>query len=295
MKLVKLDKCPICSSPDIFEFRKGTFEYRNLSSSDFRITDSSYGSLWDFSQCNKCSFVFSNPQIDEGSLVEFYSALEDTEYSEESDGRAKNFMTILNRLKKMDKPDDSLLDIGSASGIFVKLALENGYRAEGIEPSAYLVREAKEKFGVNIFRGTVENFNPGHLYSVITLLDIIEHVHSPEQFIANISKFLKKNGILTLVTPDISSMVSHILGKRWWHYRIAHIHFFNKRSLKYLLSKNGFEIIKIKRYAWNFSLFYLVTRIFPSVKEKKSLKKYLKKINLKVQLFDSMEIYARKI
>jgi hypothetical protein len=41
-------------------------------------------------------------------------------------------------------------------------------------------------------------------------------------------------------------------------------------------------------------LFYLVTRIIPVLKSKARLAKYLKKITITLQLFDSWEIYARK-
>ncbi len=295
MKFVTLKKCPLCGSSEIIDFKHGTINVKKIDSDNFKITDSSYGSLWDFSRCKKCSFVFSNPKLDKESLIEFYSALEDTEYSEEKDGRAKNFKTVLNRIKKLQPADNSLLDIGSASGIFVKLAKEKGYNADGIEPSGFLVKEAKEKFGIDLFRGTVEEFKNKHRYSVITLLDIIEHVHSPENFISQVSELLNDKGLLVIVTPDIDSFTSKITGSRWWHYRIAHINFFNKKSLEYLLKKNGLEIVEVKRYAWNFSLFYLLSRLFPMLKKKKSLQNVLKRINLKVQLFDSLEIYARKI
>ena len=250
MKFIHLKNCPLCGSSEIKLYKKGTIDSEKITSDNFKITDSSYGSLWDFYKCGKCSFVFSNPQIDKDSLEKFYSVLEDSEYSEESEGRSKNFKTIFNRLGKFEKPDNNLLDIGSASGIFVKMALENGYKAEGIEPSDYLVNEAKNRFGVNLFKGTIENFKPEKSYSIITLLDIIEHLHSPKDFISKTSELLKQNGIIVIVTPDINSFASKISGKKWWHYRIAHINFFNKKSLKYMLNSNGFEIVKIKRYAW---------------------------------------------
>lgn len=267
-----------------------------LQTDDFKITDSHYGSLWTFFSCSNCSFVFSNPYIPGEYITEFYAQLEDREYSEEAEGRAKNFKTLLKRLKCLT-PGNTLLDIGAASGIFLDLALQEGYDIEGIEPSEYLVKEAEKRYGIHLFKGTMENYiqsKPGKTFSIITLLDIIEHLVEPDDFMKKLDHLIEDNGFLVIVTPDINSLAARITGSRWWHFRIAHINFFNRESLEYLLQKHDYKIILKKRYVWNFSLFYLVTRIFPSLKYKRPLQKVLKRLHLKLPLFDSWEIYARK-
>lgn len=294
MILKERTRCPICDSKKIAVFKRGTFTPEGISSDNFKITDSRYGSLWNFFSCKNCSFVFSNPYIPEEYIVKFYSELNDKEYSSEADGRSKNFRLIIKRLRKIEKPGNNLLDIGAASGIFLNIAYKEGYNISGIEPSDFLVKEAKKLYGINIFKGTINDFKTSENFSVITLLDILEHLVNPDKFISKIKDLIKQNGVLVIVTPDINSFTAKFFGKRWWHYRIAHINFFNLKSINILLKKYGFEIIKKKRYAWHFSSFYLITRIFPSLKNKKTLQKALKLIKFKLQLFDSWEIYARK-
>jgi len=299
MELKQRKACPLCQSEDIKLFKKGTFDPKSVQTENFKITDSRYGSLWTFFSCQNCHFVFSNPYIPEKNIVEFYSQLEDREYSAEAEGRSKNFKTILKRLKGLHRAGqgDSLLDIGAASGIFLNLAKQEGYRAAGIEPSESLVEEAKKRYGIRLFKGTVDDYHPGEKFSVITLLDIIEHLVEPGTFMTTVDGLLADNGILVIVTPDINSFAARVTGKRWWHFRIAHINFFNLKSLRYLLTKHGYDILLKKKYAWNFSLFYLVTRVFPTLKNlkgKKSLQNLLKRLHLKLPLFDSWEIYARK-
>jgi 2-polyprenyl-3-methyl-5-hydroxy-6-metoxy-1,4-benzoquinol methylase len=295
MILEKRKHCPICQSDKSRLFKKGTFDPESLNTDHFKITDSNYGSLWTFFKCDNCGFVFSNPYIPEREILNFYSELEDHEYSSEADGRAKNFEQIIKRLNTLQTPGKTLLDIGAASGIFLNLAKENGYQATGIEPSDYLVKEAHRLYGLDIIKGTIDDLSPGNTYSIITLLDIIEHLVEPDEFFQKLDPFIEKNGIVVIVTPDIKSITSRLTGKHWWHYRIAHVNFFNSTSILQLLKKHKYEVVMKKRYAWNFSLFYLVTRFFPSIKENNTLQKLLKSINLKLQLFDSWEIYAKKI
>ncbi|MCP4150504.1 MAG: class I SAM-dependent methyltransferase [bacterium] len=301
MKLIERTSCPLCNSKEIALSKKGTFDPQNISTQNFKITDSNYGSLWTFFSCAACGFVFSNPYIPEEEIVEFYSQLEDLEYSSEAEGRTKNFQTIIKRLKRVSKRNGAsprLLDIGAASGIFLDLANKEGFDSTGIEPSQFLVDDAKKNYGLNLYKGTVEEYleeNKGkEKFSIITLLDIIEHLVEPDAFMDKVDALIEDNGFLVLVTPDIGSLAARITGKQWWHYRIAHINFFNRKSLRFLLEKHGYDIVLKKKYVWNFSVFYLASRIFPLLKEKKSLQKVLKRLHLKLPLFDSWEIYARK-
>ncbi len=293
MILSPLDRCPLCQSTDIVLFKKGTVEPEKIRAADFKITDSHYGSRWTFFSCRTCAFVFANPAPSRGEIERFYAALADEEYSQEDEGRGRNFSTILRRLRRFAPPGVTLLDVGAASGIFLQLARSSGYRVAGIEPSAALVADAERLFGLNLFCGTVEQFKAEDDYAVVTLLDVLEHVLDPGALLATLNRLMAPGAMLVIVTPDIRSLAARVMGGRWWHYRIAHIHFFNLRSLAWVLEKNGFEIVLRKRFAWNFSLYYLLTRLWPGCKGT-SLQKPLKKLHCKLQLFDSWEIYARK-
>jgi 2-polyprenyl-3-methyl-5-hydroxy-6-metoxy-1,4-benzoquinol methylase len=295
MKLSKRISCPLCQQSDFERKTEASFDSGNLQPDNFKITDNQYGNYWDFYKCQNCDFVFSNPYLDEKNIIEFYSKLKDKSYGEEARGREKNFIKILNRLKKLKVPGRKLLDIGAASGIFLNIARKQGFQVEGIEPSESLVEQAMKSYNIELHRGTVGTFSTRSEYSVITLLDILEHLPEPDSFFARISQFLKKDGILVIVTPDINSLTARFMKNRWWHYRIAHVNFFNLKSIEFLLKKYNFTILKKKRFAWNFSLYYLISRIFPFKENRKStLQNLLKNINLKIQLLDSLEIYARK-
>ena len=293
MKLAVLDRCPLCQSSQISLFTKGTVAPEKISAADFKITDSHYGLRWTFFSCRDCGFVFANPLPAREAIAEFYTGLNDEEYSQEREGRGRNFSTILKRLLPFAPPGALLLDVGAASGIFMNLARQAGYRVEGIEPSMALVADAEKLYGLKLFCGTVEQFATDKKFAVVTLLDVLEHVTDPDALLGTLSGFLAPGGMLVIVTPDISSLAARVMGGRWWHYRVAHLNFFNGRSLGRLLHKHGFEIVLRKRFAWNFSAYYLVTRLLPFLKGK-ALQTMLKKLHLKLQLFDSWEMYARK-
>ena len=187
------------------------------------------------------------------------------------------------------------MDIGAGSGIMVEAALEQGYEAEGIEPSKWLQKNA-HNLGLPVHQGIFPNPQTPGPSDIITFVDVIEHVTEPGKLLTDIKNALTNNGILVLVTPDVSSLAAKIFGYRWWHYRIAHIGYFNKKNLIRLLRTSGFHIIKITRPSWYFTLKYLGVRFlsfFPKFL-RIPLPKFLEKITIPVNLRDSLLVIAKK-
>ncbi len=95
--------------------------------------------------------------------------------------------------------------------------------------------------------------------------------------------------------PDIHSPAARLAGRRWWHLRPGHLAYFSKRSLRVLLEGAGFRIVEIRRYAWTFSLHYLVSRFrWMDSFARSRASSFLRKIPIKLALGDSFEIYAVK-
>lgn len=74
-------------------------------------------------------------------------------------------------------------------------------------------------------------------------------------------KYLRKDGILFLTTPDSASAMARLLGKRWWDYRIAHIGYFNRKNLTMLLENASLRILAMNPSVWHFKADYLVNRV----------------------------------
>lgn len=292
-----LSTCPVCSNSALESFKQSTFEIREISAEQIKITDSEYGKTWDLSLCQTCSHVFANPAPRPSFIQALYSQVEDPLYEEEAEGRAKNFTKILSRLEKICPQKGSLFDVGAATGIFIHLARDRGWDADGIELSAWAVKYAQEKYGLNIVQGSFEETSlPANHYTAVTMIDIVEHMSNPLEAVQKALEILKPGGILCLVTPDIKSRASRIAGAKWWHFRPGHLGYFTAKSLQKLLDLTGFTIVNKKKYAWTFSAHYLFSRkkwLHFLIKNTR-MAMFWKNISIKLALSDSMEIYAKK-
>ena len=297
-KFEHFDECPVCASFSLSSFKTGTFDISNLSKDHIKITDRDYGKTWDLSRCNRCSHVFANPCPSQKIIQSLYEEIEDPAYQDEARGRSKNFQRIVKSLNKIHPERGRLFDIGAATGILLNIAKNQGWEVDGIEPSRWAVGMAKEQYHIAIREGLFEKAAlPREHYDAVTMVDFIEHIPHPLDAVSMAHQILIPGGILCLVTPDIGSLAARIFRKKWWHFRPGHLGYFSKKSVGFLLKRIGFRTIKMRKYAWTFSLHYLLSRkpALNFLAKNHVFASFFKKIPIKLALQDSLEIYARKV
>ncbi len=295
--LKKIERCPICSSRRLIPFRKGRFSAADISPERIRITDAEYGLTWSLSRCLDCYYIFANPCPEAEFLSSVYREVVDPAYEEEAAGRRYNFRRILRRLSRFAPQKGWLFDVGAATGLFLDEAKQKGWRVSGVEVSQWAVDQAREKYGIHLYQGSFETLALGQeFYDAVTLIDILEHTPNPKEIAEKAYQILKTGGIIVVVTPDFDSLTAHLAGRRWWHFRPGHLGYFNRQSLRKILELTGFSILSWKRYSWTFSLAYLFSRqkIFWPLQNLPALSSLWPKIQLKLALGDSFEVYARK-
>ncbi|MBN1271995.1 MAG: class I SAM-dependent methyltransferase [Candidatus Aminicenantes bacterium] len=294
---ILVDQCPVCSGRSIFAYQKATFDYHHLQPEQISITDKEYGKRWDLSRCRDCGYIFANPHPAPGFLRSLYFAVEDPRYEDEAEGRSQNFVPILNQLEKFHPEKGILFDVGAATGILLNIAEKRGWQTDGIESSLWAVKKAQKKYGLNIRQGDYKTISlKPNSFSAVTMVDFIEHIPSPFEAVQKAVQMLQPGGILCLVTPDVKSLAARVMGKKWWHYRPGHLGYFSQKSLSALLERSGLSLLKKRRYAWTFSLHYILSRfrVLESFLKNPRFSSLCKSIKIKLALGDSLEIYALK-
>ena len=283
--------CWVCDSNRL-ELAKSSNIKETLSSKSFAITDYNYGTTAEIHRCKNCGFLQCSNLKDE---TLYYEELQDPHYESTRSARMLQMKKIMSVVQKY-KTGGRLLDIGASSGILVQEAIKIGFKAEGVEPSKWLVNKAQE-YNLPVWLGVLPQPNITGPYDVITLIDIIEHVSNPKQLLLNAHNLLAKDGIVIVVTPDVGSLLAKILAWRWWHFRVAHIGYFNKKTLNTIFSGAGFQLLKMYRPSWYFTLDYLLERAstYLPCKFQISMPQVIKDVTVPLNLRDSiLGIYTLK-
>jgi 2-polyprenyl-3-methyl-5-hydroxy-6-metoxy-1,4-benzoquinol methylase len=281
--------CWVCNSRKIELERHGR-RVDELRPELFRITAADYGVTGDQYRCRDCGFLFC-PTV--GRVLEQYERMTDPAYEETRRQRglqAKELLNVIGRYKR----NGEFLDVGAGTGILVEQALKLSYAAVGIEPSLSLSHIAQQR-ELPVVTGTLPQRHFLARFDVVTLIDVIEHVDSPLSLVLDAAAAMKHGAICVIVTPDVSSIAARLMRAKWWHYRLAHISYFERRTLEKLLNRAGLEIVATHRPGWYFPLSYLVQRVMQYLPAslRVGVPAALDRITIPLNLFDSLLVVAK--
>jgi SAM-dependent methyltransferase len=160
-----------------------------------------------------------------------------------------NFRERVRYIDSLGPPGKRLLDVGTAFGLFLKVALEGGYDASGIEVAPDCAMEAARLSGASVACGDFVKTDLVGPFDVITMFDVIEHFRDPKGAVERACQLLSPRGILLVETGDIATPVARALGKHWWFIDPPqHLFYFSRDGFVELAKQCGFagEII-VKR------------------------------------------------
>lgn len=148
-----------------------------------------------------------------------------------------------------------VLDVGCNGGTFIRLMLK-ALKSEvvGVDPShphiAYA--NAKLKHSLCNFVECVGENLPfrSDAFDVVTSLEVLEHSFSPKNFIDEVYRVLKPNGLLVVLVPNEGSPIYKVLWGLWKYlgagrvWEKLHLNRFNRKRLINLLKR--FKFMKIR-------------------------------------------------
>jgi len=148
-----------------------------------------------------------------------------------------------------------LLDVGCATGDFIRWALNHGWDAEGVDTSLSAVGIAQSR-GIPARVGALPDLadQAGRLYDVITMWDVLEHLSDPVRALASLRRISAPGGILVLKTVSRTSIIeamARLLYRASFGvieaplrrmYVPGHLYYFTSAVLHRLLAQTGWAV-----------------------------------------------------
>ncbi|MEE1610169.1 class I SAM-dependent methyltransferase [Microvirga sp. CF3016] len=206
---------------------------------------------WTF-YCARCDHWQSNlePRIES-------TKIHDSETVEEKEDdidflrpvREKNYRKIIARIRNFSPDLRSILDIGCATGQFLKQAQAAGLAVTGVEPNPRLARTAQRQ-GLPVVQGYFPDaIEPGKKFDIIIFNDVLEHIPDAAGVLESCLNYLTENGVIVVNCPFSEGIFFkigklHFSPKLWdrlWqrHFFTPHVHYFSEKSITYLAEALG--------------------------------------------------------
>lgn len=216
---------------------------------------------FDVYRCGDCTLRFRHPLPTRDELTAMY---EDDRYHasayfenahagyDERGPEIRIYRRALGDLAALVRPGN-LLDVGSATGVFLDLARSAGWRVQGVELSARHAAYAREGFALDVWEGDfLDAPFPPASFDAITMWDFLEHVLDAHAVLAKARRLLAPGGVLLVFTIDTASLFNRlgdvldrlIGGGRALEllYDYRHNYYFTGAALGRLLDRSGFRV-----------------------------------------------------
>lgn len=166
-------------------------------------------------------------------------------------------------------PGERLLDLGSFTGSWIRVAAHEGLEAHGLEGLAEVVAFARENFpDLRLRHGRTEDLDPAALggpFDVVTLWETLEHTMDPVASLTRAAEALRPGGLIAVSVPNARNVQFSALGGfcfyayGGYHYT-GHINMFSPVTLERALGAAGFDVIHMSSEFgtdWRQVLYYL--------------------------------------
>ena len=228
---------------------------------------------YNYVKCGNCGLIYTNPRpaydqdFIDAAYASYYQYADNIQLSDLDNinqSSLKMFQREVDHIVRYDKDKKGVLDIGSGMGTFLLAAKKYyGSNVTGIDVSVKMGQFVEKNIGIKVHIGQYENFNPPEKFSLIHMSHVLEHVPNPNQWIQHSARLLTPNGILVINVPNkfgLGNRMQHLFYKAKLKKQFANgwkdptrtpDHLFEPtiRSMKYLLAKNGFEILEHYTYS----------------------------------------------
>lgn len=157
----------------------------------------------------------------------------------------------------------TILDIGCATGVFLAAGSDDWLKI-GVELTAEAAAFARQQFGLTVHQGMLEQAPvEAKSFDVVTMWDVLEHVHDPRRTLSYIHYLLRPDGILIVRVPNLDSWDAALSGRYWAGLdQPRHLFVPDEATLTHLLQQAGFVIVEYLCLSGTYGVLTLSWRFF---------------------------------
>jgi len=202
-------------------------------------------------RCRRCGLIYLNPRPSLAEMSRYYPA--DYEpwrrarpvRQDRAGGGLGYRLAIAKkcRIACRGLGPGRLLDVGCGGGDFLLGMRERGWQVHGLDISPEAVALARQN-GLDVFLGQLsEAPYQERSFDLVTMWDVLEHLHDPAAYLAQVTRLLKPGGRFVVTLPNPRSVDFRLFGPVWTGLDVPrHLYVFGRSALSALFRRAGLQI-----------------------------------------------------
>jgi 2-polyprenyl-3-methyl-5-hydroxy-6-metoxy-1,4-benzoquinol methylase len=255
--------CNSCGADDYYVVYSAQYEHAKPEEIMHTFRSSGDEILLDqLVRCNQCGLQYLTPRLKSDVVITGYSEGADETFVSQAPGRERTFDKNLDLIERYRPEKGTILDVGTAGGSFLYVARKRGWMVQGCEPNKWMTEWAKGHYDLDVVPGTIFDMAlADRSFDVVCLWDVLEHVPDPRATLEECRRVLKPGGLLIVNYPDIDSLVSRLMGRRWVFLLSIHLYYYTPETIKNILGQTGFKTLKIRMHWQTLEFGYILFRM----------------------------------
>ena len=234
--------CPCCGSVDIA---------KALACKDFTVSNE----IFDIMECGICTIRFTQSVPDQASVGVYYQSDAYISHTDTEKGlvnklyiMARNYtlgwkMRLLAKSTGKQAYKKELLDIGAGTGAFLDKANRSNWVATGLEPDQGARKICLDKYGIQSEMPEKLFELPSQQYDAVTMWHVLEHVHQLHEYMNQIKRVLKGDGVALIALPNYTSKDAAEYKSYWAAYDVPrHLYHFSPQAMAVLAHQHGMKL-----------------------------------------------------
>lgn len=205
-------------------------------------------------RCSTCrSYRIDPPPIQSNDeSAEFYTAYyqrlhKSNSRTEEIHHRTSRFWRVVDQVPVLETPGNNVIDLGCGDGhLCAELQAAGWLSVVGIDVSRNRIARARQSYPqIDFYDQQIDTIDIGQQSVDLIVMDnVVEHLPDPIGLLQQLYQYLKPDGKIVLITPNMESGHFRLLGRRWTPELAphAHIFLFTSASLYHLMAKADFVV-----------------------------------------------------
>ena len=229
---INYESCPLCQSKDFFL-------HATADCSKHVLYKAELPSLMSWMKCKSCNHMFLDGYFnDDGNKLIFSEIQENQQVGFNLENERQVSSRMIDKVIPFQK-SGAWLDIGFGNASLLFTAQEYGFYPVGVDLRLDNVANLNA-LGIEAHCNEVQKIDFKRKFSVVSMMDVLEHVPYPKEMLSAVVRLLDDGGIVLVSMPNTESILWHEMTKQKTHPywgEIEHYHNFSRTRLFDLLEE----------------------------------------------------------